>query len=121
MNLGVVGSRSFADYKLLEAMLDKHINALEGKLIDTIISGGAVGADTLAVRYAKSNGIDWQEFKPEWSKYRGKSAAVVRNKKIVDHSDILVAFWDGKSKGTAHTVRFAKEKGIPVHIYWKGS
>jgi hypothetical protein len=46
----------------------------------------------------------------EWNKF-GKSAGYRRNVTIVEHSDIIVAFWDGKSKGTQHTINIAKEKG----------
>jgi hypothetical protein len=105
MKVGVIGSRSFKDYLLLE----KTLNKLE---ISTIISGGAIGADTLAEFYANKHGIEKLIFKPDWS--IGKSAAAIRNYKIVENSDIIVAFWDGVSKGTKMTIKMAESKNIKV-------
>lgn len=113
MNIGVVGSRSFSNYKYMKKILDVYCVKSS-----KIISGGADGADTLAIQYAKKNGIDYEEFFPEWNRY-GLSAGFIRNKTIVENSDVIIAFWDGRSKGTAHTIRLAKEAEIPVYIYWK--
>jgi len=35
---------------------------------------------------------------------------------MADYADALVAFWDGKSKGTMHMINIAKKKGIQVKI-----
>jgi hypothetical protein len=100
MNVGVVGSRSFNDYPLLEKTLN---NIIENKEDVTIVSGGARGADTLAERYANENQLELVVFKAEWDKY-GKGAGFIRNKVIWDNMDICIAFWDGKSKGTKHSI-----------------
>jgi hypothetical protein len=105
MNVGVIGSRSFNDYLLLEQILTQ----LE---ISTIISGGAKGADLLAEKYANRQNIETIIFKPDWS--IGKGAAAIRNQKIVENSDMIVAFWDGKSKGTSMTIKIAESKNIKV-------
>ena len=114
LNLAVVGSRSFMDYDYMCEML-------EWFTIRKIISGGAKGADGLAKRYAQENGIGYKEFPADWDKH-GKAAGYIRNKQIVNAADEIVAFWDGFSKGTKHTIDIAEEKGKPVHIYrpiWK--
>jgi len=105
MRVGVIGGRSFVDYCLLEDTLQQ----LE---ISLLVSGGANGADALAEKYATKHFIETLIFKPDWS--IGKSAAALRNLKIVENSDIIVAFWDGKSKGTKMTIDMAGHKGIPV-------
>lgn len=105
MNVGVIGSRSFKDYNLLEETLNK----LE---ISKIISGGSIGADTLAEHYANNHDIELVIFKPDWS--IGKVASAIRNQKIVDNSDMIVVFWDGHSKGTKMTIRMAESKNINV-------
>jgi predicted Rossmann fold nucleotide-binding protein DprA/Smf involved in DNA uptake len=102
MRYGVIGSRTFLDYDLLKSVLDKHI-------ITQIISGGARGADTLGARYAHETDINLIEFFPDYVKYK-KKAPFVRNKLIVDASDIIVAFWDEQSKGTAHSLDYARLK-----------
>lgn len=104
MNYGVIGSRTFFDYSLLKEVLDKHY-------ISRIVSGGAKGADSLAARYASEEDILLLEFLPDYNKY-GKKAPFVRNKLIVDASDVIIAFWDGKSNGTKNSLDYAKHKKI---------
>ena len=82
---------------------------------DTIVSGGAMGVDTYAREYAKMKGLKLIEFFPNYEKY-GKCAPLERNKLIVDACDGVLAFWDGKSKGTKYVIDYAKEKGKPITI-----
>jgi hypothetical protein len=109
MKLAVVGSRQFNDYALLVATLDQI------KPIELIISGGAKGADTLAEQYAKDRGIATQIYLPEWEKY-GKSAGIRRNHDIMKNADQVVAFWDGCSPGTSHSIKIAEKMGAPVKL-----
>lgn len=41
---------------------------------------------------------------------------------VVDHSDVLIAVWDGKAArgrgGTADAVNYARAREVPVHIVW---
>ena len=73
-----------------------------------IVSGGARGVDNCAERYANENGIKLVEILPEYDKY-GKAAPIVRNKQIVDYSDKVIAFWDGKSRGTLSVINYCKK------------
>jgi hypothetical protein len=111
VNIAVVGSRTFEDYDLLEKALDRYTIPKQ----DTIISGGARGADSLARRYARENGIRMVEHFPNWKRH-GRVAGFLRNEKIVKDAEVVVAFWDGKSKGTQHTISLAERKGIDVHV-----
>lgn len=97
------------DYELLEKTLNRISNRTQ---ISSIISGGAKGADSLAEQYANLNNIDTIIFKPDWS--IGKGAAAIRNIKIVENSDIIIAFWDGVSKGTRMTIDMAASKNVKV-------
>jgi len=106
MKLAVIGSRGFEDYSLLSQKLDE-INPSE------IISGGAKGADTLADRYANEHDIKLTEFKPDYKKY-GRGAPHVRNRQIVDASEKVLAFWDGKSRGTLSTLKYAEKQSIEI-------
>lgn len=112
MNIGIVGSRTFNDYHLLQNIVSDH---LEVSAISGIVSGGAKGADALAERFAAENNIQLAIHKPDW-KRNNKAAGIIRNKEIVANSDILFAFWDGKSKGTEHSIRLAKETGKNVIV-----
>ena len=109
--IGVVGSRNFSNYKYMKEILDSFS-------FSEIVSGGAKGADSLARRYAEEKNISIIEILPDWNQY-GKSAGFKRNKLIIDQSDAIIAFWDGNSKGTAHSVRLAKEVGKNVYVFWK--
>ena len=109
MKLAVVGSRDFDDYEFLKKILNHHP-------CTQIISGGARGADTLARRYATEHGIPIKEFIPDWNMH-GKSAGYLRNEQIVDACDELVAF-DGKSRGTQHSITLAEKASKPVYKYW---
>lgn len=109
MKLAVVGSRSFNDYAFLEEQL-KSFSPKE------IVTGGARGADTQAAIYAVRNKIKLTVFPANWSLY-GRSAGFRRNAEIVQYCDELVAFWDGKSPGTKHTLDLAASAGKVAIIY----
>lgn len=106
--LGIIGTRTFNDYELLKSEVDK----IPTKLI---ISGGATGADLLAEEYAMKNNISLITHIADWDKH-GKSAGPIRNKLIVEHSDFILAFWDGQSKGTKNCLQIAKKLGKPFKI-----
>lgn len=81
----------------------------------TIISGGAVGVDSAARIASKAFNLKYIEFPAEWKRY-GTSAGFIRNYQVVSECDCVVAFWDGKSKGTAHATDYAKKIGRHVII-----
>lgn len=107
MKIAIVGSRSFQDYKLL-------IRTMNNYTPTAIVSGGAKGTDTLAERYAREIGVNCIVFKPNWKQY-GRAAGPVRNKQIVEAADLIIAFWDGKSRGTFSTISLARKAGKPVN------
>ncbi len=81
-----------------------------------VIHGGARGADFLAATCADSLGMKVECFPADW-KNEGRSAGVQRNLLMLQQQpDLVIAFWDGKSTGTAHTIREAEKRGIPVEI-----
>lgn len=107
MKVAVVGSRS-----LTNTDISKYIPP-DAELI---ISGGAVGIDTLAEKYADSNGIKKLILYPDYELY-GRNAPLIRNKLIVDHADLVIAVWDGSSPGTEFTISYAKRRHVPIEIY----
>ncbi len=102
MKVVVIGSRS-----ITEADLEPYIPA------DTemIISGGAKGVDALARMYAEKKRIPYMEVRPDYQRYNGKKAPLIRNREIVDRADLVVALWDGVSGGTAYTIQYTKKVG----------
>ena len=110
MKVIVAGCRDYNNYEFVKKELDKLITK-----DDIIISGMANGVDSLAVRYAKENNINLEEYPADWNKH-GKSAGPIRNAEMAKAGDKLIAFWDGKSKGTKNMIDTAKKKNLSVHI-----
>lgn len=108
MKTAIIGSRTFTDYALM-------CKKLKDFSITEVISGGAKGADTLAEAYALQFEIPLTVVLPNWNKF-GKAAAFVRNKEIVEKAEIVVAFWNGYSKGTEHSINVARAMKKVVHI-----
>lgn len=81
-----------------------------------IISGGAKGVDSCAAAYANGHNIKLVEFLPDYSRF-GRCAPLKRNNLIVEASDIVIAFWDGKSRGTKYTIDYARKAGKKVLIF----
>ncbi|MDR2572932.1 MAG: SLOG family protein [Desulfovibrio sp.] len=117
MNIAVIGSRTFNDYQTLESVVLVVLKEKSANPPDvTIMSGGAKGADSLARDFAQKHGAKYLEFLPDWEKH-GKSAGIIRNADIVKNSDFVVAFWDGQSRGTRHSLEFARQNGTPYYAY----
>ena len=99
MKIAVIGSRNL----LVENLGDYlPVDCTE------IVSGGAKGIDECAAKYAKAHGLGLTEFLPQYNVY-GRAAPIVRNMQIVDYADIVLAFWDGKSKGTLSVIRYCEK------------
>ena len=121
MKLAIVGSRTFNTYKhyaLLSNTIHYHFryySYIANNL--RLVSGGARGADTLAERFAKERDLGIIVYKPDWDKH-GRIAGFIRNQQIVDTCDMVLAFWDGKSKGTQDTINKAKKAKKPTFIVY---
>lgn len=112
MRVAIVGSRTFDDKALLDTTMDTLI--YNGKPVKPtlVVSGGASGADTLGEAWAKARSIPTEILKPDWVKH-GRAAGHIRNRDIVKQADLIVAFWDGVSKGTMSTRKEARRVGKP--------
>lgn len=64
----------------------------------------------------KKKGIKLTEFLPEYSKY-GRGAPLRRNLEIIAYADEVVAFWDGKSRGTKFVIDNCKKQSKKVTVY----
>ena len=107
MVVGIIGSRSIRT-PIPEGVIptDTH----------RIISGGAIGIDRCARQYAQSHHIIIEEILPAYDLY-GKRAPLVRNDIIIDKSDMLFIFWDGKSRGSAYVINECRRKGKPFRVF----
>ena len=113
MKLAVVGSRSFQDYDWLERCL---LETFPLENIESIISGGAAGADTLAARFAARHALPLEVILPDWAKY-GRKAGPIRNTEIVRRADTVAAFWDGRSRGTQDSINKARMSRKMVLVF----
>lgn len=107
MKVAIIGSRN-----LCVNDLQKFIPAD----VTEIVSGGAKGIDRCAARYADFHNIKLTVFLPEYNRY-GKAAPLKRNLKIIEYADLVIAFWDGKSKGTKYVIDNCKKQNIKLIIH----
>lgn len=108
----VCGGRDFDNYAALRTSLDAILRN-RGWWPVHIVSGGARGADNLAIEYAKLNNFSWREYRADW-KAHGRAAGPIRNQEMLDDSQpkLVVAFPGGR--GTADMVRRAKSAGVEI-------
>lgn len=106
MKVLVAGSRSIDKFDLNE-----HIPSN----VTMIISGGAKGIDAIAEKYADENGIPKTIIRPQYNLY-GRAAPIKRNEQMVDMADFVLVIWDGKSKGSKYTVKYAQKKNKFVKL-----
>lgn len=86
----------------------------------TVIHGAARGPDRIAGAYAESLGFEVEEYPADWERL-GKRAGIIRNLDMLDACpDLVIAFWDGDSAGTKHTITEARKRGIPVEVIESG-
>ena len=101
MKVAVIGSRG-----LTVPHLERYLPAD----VTEIVSGGARGVDSSAATWARAHGVPLTEFLPEYDKY-GRKAPLLRNLTIIDPSDLVLAFWDGRSRGTLSVIEYARSEG----------
>ncbi len=127
----IAGSRNFNDYEVLKNELDR--------LFDEpfiVVSGGAKGADSLGEQYAGEKGYQIERYLPKWNDLNVKNCVIKynsygaynalaghnRNQEMLDvvlnnaDGGYIIAFWDGKSKGTQNMIDIGNRAGLPVYI-----
>ena len=112
MRIAIAGCRDITDEKKVERIIAQHI-----AVKDVVITGGCRGVDKIAQEYARRMFADVETFSADWDKH-GKAAGPIRNREIAQNADILVAIWDGKSRGTKSMIEEAFRAGIETHVYF---
>lgn len=118
MRVGIVGSRDYVNFDLVERVVRRLVKVDPDVVI---ISGGAEGVDRTAAyaarRFTKHEPVIYL---PDWEGL-GKRAGFIRNQTIVNDIDRLVAIWDlrsrGGSRGTLDTVDKALLADKEVFFY----
>ena len=112
----IAGTRDFNDYAFLKKNVDYFLQGINPNNEEIeIVSGNARGADKLGERYAKEHNLPVKLFPANWDKY-GKRAGYLRNQEMANYADMLIAFWDEKSKGTKHMIDIAKKQDLTVIV-----
>lgn len=111
----IAGTRTFTDYTLLQRECNHLLSEKQCTHNIVVVSGTARGADTLGERYARERGFQLRRFPADWDK-DGKKAGMLRNYRMADNADALIAFWDGTSRGTANMIDIARKKNLPVRV-----
>lgn len=107
MKVAIIGSRKLNVENLQDYLPEN---------TDEIVSGGARGIDTCARNYALKNDLKLTEFRPEYNKY-GRGAPLKRNETIVNYADMVLAFWDGESRGTKFVINYCEKVGKECKIF----
>jgi hypothetical protein len=113
MKVIIAGSRSLIKISTISEAIEKC-----GFDITEIVSGCAVGADSLGEYYALQNNIPVKKFPAPWDQY-GKAAGAIRNHKMAEYADAAVIIWDGVSKGSKHMINQMSlfRKPYYVHVF----
>jgi len=106
----VIGSRHYVSTQAIQDV----VRAIPGTSV--FVSGGAAGTDAIAEATARALGLDCLIFIAKW-KRDGRAAGLIRNTRLVEAVDEVVAFWDGKSTGTLDVIRKAHQAGKKLTIY----
>lgn len=107
MRVAVVGSRTLTVPNLGDYLPEN---------VSEIVSGGARGVDQCARAYALSHGIRLTEYLPDYARH-GRRAPLMRNDLIVARAELVLAFWDGRSRGTVYTIRRCRAMGVPYRVF----
>lgn len=118
MRVIVAGSRSIPEQECLSAL--DFLIVGNDLAVDEIVSGGATGPDTAGEMWAHDNGVKVTRFPADWKRH-GKRAGILRNEEMAAYAaevpgSILIAFWDGKSRGTAHMIATARKYGLIRYV-----
>jgi len=117
MKIGIVGTRrrnTFQDKKLLE---ERFLNISAGLAEFQLVSGGCPrGADRFAEEIAKKYGLTITIHYPNWERF-GRSAGFIRNTKIAEDCDILLALPSvDRIGGTEDTIKKVDKLGKSIII-----
>jgi YspA, cpYpsA-related SLOG family len=109
--VAVVGSRDFADL----GRVRRFIASLPSGVV--VLSGGAPGVDRCANETARARGMGWLEYFADWDRDGLYFAGRIRNQRVANRCDRMVAFWDGRSTGTQDAFTRTLELGKHVVLY----
>jgi hypothetical protein len=110
MRVIIAGSRNIDDReRLMSAIRQADFEITE------VVSGGASGVDRLGEIFALESEIPVKRFHPDWDTY-GRAAGPMRNRRMAQYADALIAIWDGESRGTKNMIEEMEKLNKHVFI-----
>ena len=115
MKIVIAGSRDYKNFEEAEVFIRACLGEWEKDAPFIFLSGGCAGADRIGELFAAKNGYETNVFPADWERF-GRAAGPIRNRKMAQSCDVVICFWDGKSRGTKSMISLAKEYGLPVKV-----
>lgn len=116
MKLLITGSRKLT-YEQTEKMINRGLIELfsnKSFRLDTILHGGAIGSDSHVETWAKENEYPTEVVLPDYDKYPGHVAPLVRNTELVKRADLtlaMYAFSEWRQGGTGDAAKKTRQAG----------
>jgi len=111
MKVIIAGGRHYYNYEVVKEAIKE-----SDYQIDEVVCGCATGVDSLGERWAKENNIPIHRFSANWDEH-GRAAGPIRNQKMAEYADGLIAVWDGKSIGTKDMISRANKKKLSLFVH----
>ena len=113
----IAGPRTWTNDKFVDHILDQYV-----AFGDTVITGKCpTGVDKMAEDYAERRFAKLETYPADWDKH-GKAAGPIRNRDMAEDcrysGGILIAIWDGKSRGTKNMIDNALKVRLETHVYF---
>ncbi len=109
--VGVVGSRHFPELERVA----RYVRELPAGA--SLVTGSASGVDATVARVARERGLPVRVLGASFQEARDAGVAAVRNQRLIDLCDVLVAFWGGSSPGARGSGPRALDSGKEVHVF----
>lgn len=114
MKIVIAGGRNFADWEYFMGYMTT-LPKWIGEDDFEVVSGGATGVDKMGEEFAHLFGLKLKVFPADWEAH-GRAAGPIRNEQMAQYADGVIAFWDGKSKGTANMIATARRLGKWTYV-----
>jgi hypothetical protein len=95
-------------------------SVLDRRDIDTVITGGAPGVDTIAHDWLAQFGAYRRIVMPaDWERH-GKAAGPIRNREMLSRTGVRLCIAFKGGRGTWNCIQTAKRLGVDVHVIGEG-
>lgn len=130
MILVITGTKECKDFSFVELAIEAGLEKL-GIKPTKIIHGDGVGVEKLVSQYAEKHGINCEKMLPKWKDIKGvdpsyikenkygkynSRAAIIRNQKMLDKADALIAI-EFHTNECRSIINEAKKRDLLIYVY----